>query len=320
MSKSFGASNSAMLSYLLVLSLALFGTAAFGQVSAESDDPEALIKVIKEHLVQGEYSKAIERMEALYKLTPKPVILFNIAVAYEKSNADCNQKIAAYTRFFGYCGNCRSKADAEKRRTRVYAQCSGTIEIRSTPTGLMASVDGEDVGPTPVSKKYLPGPHDIQIWRGVDSVEKEVAVTAQTTVTVHLTLGPEAVTTSPETNDGPVSQTVVKNSNRLPLGPMMLTLGASTGLALGGYLMNSAKNDESELSRQASRQQISRIGFIDRRSKYETTHTTGVVLASVSSAAVIAGIYWWYQASQPGDQATLNWSPNHEGVTLWGTW
>ena len=72
--------------------------------------------------------------------------------------------------------------------SKMVPAMTGKLEITSTPAGLIASVDGDTVGVTPLVRDVTAGPHEVTISRDGQTIEtKSVTVTAGETVPVAVT-------------------------------------------------------------------------------------------------------------------------------------
>ena len=72
--------------------------------------------------------------------------------------------------------------------SRMVPAMTGKLDLKSTPAGLIATVDGETIGVTPVVRDVTAGPHKVSITRDGKTIEeREVTVTAGETVPVAVT-------------------------------------------------------------------------------------------------------------------------------------
>ncbi len=104
---------------------------------------------------------------------------------------------------------------------------TGRIMIKSTPAGLLAMVDNDAVGITPVVHDFAPGKHHVAISRDGKVVdERDVTVTAGKTAEV-------AIDAPAPPPPPPPSVVVVKKSRAVPMA--MMAIGAA-GIATGVVL------------------------------------------------------------------------------------
>jgi hypothetical protein len=72
--------------------------------------------------------------------------------------------------------------------SKMVPAMTGKLDIKSTPPGLIATVDGETVGVTPLVHDVPPGPHDVSIIRDGKVIDKRsVTVTAGQTEPIEVT-------------------------------------------------------------------------------------------------------------------------------------
>lgn len=72
--------------------------------------------------------------------------------------------------------------------SKMVPAMTGKLDITSTPPGLIAAVDGETVGVTPIARDVPAGPHEVTISRDGKTIEqKQVTVTAGQTVPIAVT-------------------------------------------------------------------------------------------------------------------------------------
>jgi len=113
--------------------------------------------------------------------------------------------------------------------SKMVPAMTGKLDIKSTPPGLLAAVDGETVGVTPVVRDVTAGPHDVVITRdGKELDKRSVTVTAGETVPIVVTAPalPAPKPVLPKT-------VVVHRSRAVPL--VVLGLGLATAGA-GMYM------------------------------------------------------------------------------------
>ena len=118
---------------------------------------------------EGRFAEAALEFESAYKLSPAPVVLYNIGQvdvalgrsveavdAFERYLADGATTISAERR-------AEVQAEVEKQRTQI-----GTIAIQTDPAGASIRIDGRLVGTTP-----LPSP--VRVAAGKHTVEARLA-------------------------------------------------------------------------------------------------------------------------------------------------
>ena len=106
--------------------------------------------------------------------------------------------------------------------SRMVPAMTGKLDIQSTPAGLIATVDGETIGVTPVVRDVPAGPHEVAITRDGKMIEqRSVTVTAGETI-------PVAVTAPALPPPRPVLPKTVTVSRSRMLPVLILTLGLAT--------------------------------------------------------------------------------------------
>ncbi len=139
----------------------------------------------QDYYTQGRYDKAIEEFEEAYRLEPKPLLLYNIAMAQEK--------VGELVKAVDYLKRYLEATPDNEDRTTLLAKVAN-LEARIAKTGIKITaseaeatvfVDGKDVGKTPVAG-VIPlsvGAHKIKVSKkGFEDFKMNVAVSSgQTT-------------------------------------------------------------------------------------------------------------------------------------------
>ncbi len=139
----------------------------------------------QDYYTQGRYDKAIEEFEEAYRLEPKPLLLYNIAMAQEK--------VGELVKAVDYLKRYLDATPDNEDRTTLLAKVAN-LEVRIAKTGVKITaseaeatvyVDGKDMGKTPVSGviSLSVGAHKIKISKkGFEDFKMNVAVSSgQTT-------------------------------------------------------------------------------------------------------------------------------------------
>jgi hypothetical protein len=145
----------------------------------------------QDYYTQGRYNKAIEEFEEAYRLDPRPLLLFNIAQAYEKLGQ--LKKTVDYLKRF-----LEAEPDTDERTTLLNKIAN--LEARIAKTGIKVScnvpeanvyVDGKEVGKTPIAKvvPLSAGAHKVQVSKkGFKDFTMSVAISSGQTTPVEATL------------------------------------------------------------------------------------------------------------------------------------
>lgn len=156
---------------ILVAALAVLSLMVAAPTDAFAQDPEALVAEATEFFQAGAYEEAIELFEQAFELDPHPVIMFNLARAYQESgdlpaallhfrnirtmDAPSHVLEAAETKIIdvedllmeqGYNPNTITSSDYVPR---------GTVTITTQPEGAMVYLDGQYQGTTPFQRELV---------------------------------------------------------------------------------------------------------------------------------------------------------------------
>lgn len=180
-------------------------------------------------------------------------------------------------------GTLRNTADALMTALTGDDEPRGRVQIRSSPSGAKVSVDGKEIGRTPISPRLLAGDHTIVLELGARLAEtRSVTVEAGQVSAV-----------SVEFPEPPLSL-------RQKLGIAALASGALLG-ATGGFLI---AIDEDDIK-------------VPTRTRYHTETMLGGV-ALVASGAAVLGVGIYLLATKPGERSapTVSLAPGG-GVLGW---
>lgn len=145
----------------------------------------------QDYYTQGRYQKAIEEFEEAYRLDPRPLLLFNIAQAYEKLG-DLEKTVDYLKRFL------EAEPDTDERTSLLNKIAN--LEARIAKTGIKVTcnvaeatvyVDGKEVGKTPIAKvvPLSSGAHKVQISKkGFKDFTMSVAISSGHSTPVEATL------------------------------------------------------------------------------------------------------------------------------------
>lgn len=283
------------LSRLRVLALAALlaqTLAAPRAASAQEQAPSTASSEARERFLrgqsaysQGDYDAAIEEWRAAYDLDARPLILYNLSQAYERSGAIAEAVETLELYLSTTSGEDPNVPTARNRLASMRARLRRTgIVVQDAPAGAEIFVDDRSWGlaPRPDPIAVEPGRHRVRLaLEGYGDFEMAISVPAGQAISVSAEMEPlgGAVVQADEEEEGP-SRT----------GGIIL-IGAGGGLVvtaavLGGLAYSGAKDAE-----------FSSGGDADRAT---TLALTSDVLGGVGIAAAAGGLVWWLVA-RPGD-------------------
>lgn len=177
----------------------------------------------QEYYEQGRYKDSIEEFQKAYDLDARPLLLYNMAQAFEKLG-DLTKSVEYLKRFL--------KADTEKTDTKTVQNKIANLEARIAKTGISVEctevgatiiVDGKTVGETPTSAiiPLLEGMHEVVIQKdGFQNFKMNVGVSIGYAVPVFAKMEPgrnpapivtaEGAPVNTATNENAVSDEALK--------------------------------------------------------------------------------------------------------------
>lgn len=182
---------------------------AWAQEPGDKDKAKEHFLKGKSLVEQGAYEKAIVELKTSYDLNPLPLVIYNIAVSYDKLHRYA-AALTYYLKFLAEGGKIpaktRSKVDERVENARNFV---GLMKIEVNPYGADVRIDGEAPFLTPEGELYLDaGKHGIKITlEGHESVEEEFKVISGETLELAYTLSP--VETKIEEGAGPPAGEVI---------------------------------------------------------------------------------------------------------------
>ena len=147
----------------------------------------------QDYYSQGRYQKAIEEFDEAYRLDPRPLLLYNIAQAWEKLGA--LEKAVDFLKQY-------LQADPNNEDRTTLLNKVATLEERIANTGVAITcnqaaatvyVDGKEIGKTPIAGtvKLTAGAHKAQVAKsGFEDFKMSVAVTDGQSIPVEVDLEP----------------------------------------------------------------------------------------------------------------------------------
>jgi hypothetical protein len=213
------------------------------------------------------------------------------------------------------CAKCDEKALAKSVGSMMSALAKssgldkGRVKIDSTPSGLVAKLDGLDVGVTPVEKDVGAGPHEISVVKdGKIAATRSVTVEAGSEANVVIPAEPEPPAPAPPPPVKVVKEvkvvkqvevvTVTKSSRVVP---GLLVISGVAAMATGGvFLYHGSKTGPNE-------------PYV-----YPTATRNGTIIGATGAGVFVLGSILWFAAGHshsnapsaqlvPGG-ATLGWA------------
>lgn len=132
----------------------------------------------------GDLDTAIERYRYVQKLAPHPNVLFNLADVLRRKG-DVRNAAREYRAYLKALPDAPDAAKVEKVLASLEAT-PGTIEVDSRGTDAVMFVDGERLGPPPITVTLAPGPHRFEAITPLSyrSMVHDVAFAQQTSFSV----------------------------------------------------------------------------------------------------------------------------------------
>lgn len=147
----------------------------------------------QDYYTQGRYQKAIEEFEEAYRLDPKPLLLFNLAQAYEKLGK-LQQAVDHLNRYLEADPKTDQRQSLEAKIGNLKARIGNTgITIKANESGAAVYVDDSQVGTTPVEGviQLSEGAHKVRISKqGFADFVMNIHVTVGQSVPIEATLEP----------------------------------------------------------------------------------------------------------------------------------
>jgi hypothetical protein len=142
---------------------------------------------------RGDYATALDKFTAAYEIFPSPKLWFNIGQA----NRDLGRPVeamAAFDRFLRNAGDAPPETLAEARRSAAELKTKlGQIQVTCATDGAEVTVDGKQVGSTPLGEMVwtTPGRHQVAVQHaGFSPVIEDVVVVAGSPSSVNIELRP----------------------------------------------------------------------------------------------------------------------------------
>jgi tetratricopeptide (TPR) repeat protein len=171
---------------IVAAAVLLAGTSAFA-------DARQHFMAGQDYYTQGRYEKAISEFEEAYRLDPRPLLLYNIAQAWEKLG-DLVKAVDFLKRYLDADPNNAERTTLLNKLASLQERLDNTgVQIKCAEADASVYVDGKEVGKTPIAGivKLDAGAHKIQVSKkGFEDFKMTVAVTAGQSVPVDVALEP----------------------------------------------------------------------------------------------------------------------------------
>lgn len=156
---------------------------------------------------RGDYAAALDKFTAAYKIFPSPKLWFNIGQA----NRDLGRPVdavEAFDRFLRDAGDAPPETLAEARRSAAELKTKlGQIQVSCAVDGTEITVDGKQVGSTPLGEMLwtTPGRHQVAAQHaGYAPAIEDVLVTTGKIATVNIEVLPVDLRPANRTADGAI--------------------------------------------------------------------------------------------------------------------
>lgn len=248
---------------------------------------------------EGDYKKAIVEFKEAYKMYTVPAILYNMALCYD----DMHQYTMAMKFYKKYLaeGKNISKQQMQAIDERIVTLESflGTLKITCNVDGALVSVDGNEMGETPIHEIYLEtGDHKVVIKKTFFKDYKET-VTVISGKTMNLdtflevqpeegTEGTTTAQTSSQEAGGPTGKGPPVEKKRLRPGSFWGLLATTLALGIGAGVtggMNVANHAAFNDTDPADRDELK-----DMKDKGETYNALFLTFTALTGAAAAATI------------------------------
>jgi Ca2+/Na+ antiporter len=211
--------------------------------AAEDPSEEAAMKHFARALElvdRGDFQGGLQAFKDAYAAKPHFAVWYNIA----QTHISLGQPLEAIEALARCLREGQDQIPPEKRR-QVEAQVElieaflGELEVTTEPSGALLTVDGREIGRTPLSEpiRLVTGTHKIAAsLNGRPTVERKVAIGQgrHHEIVLQLPPPPPEVAPSRDITPGPLGLLAKPTPVRSSLRPALPYLLASAGVALGG--------------------------------------------------------------------------------------
>lgn len=141
---------------------------------------------------ETKYSEALAEFEQAYALESHPLVLYNLATTH-RALSQYAQAVDFYNRFLAEAKGAVKPQQLKRGEAELadVLRLIARVDVSTAPQGAMVSVDGRDVGPSPLSQALILGPGDHVVRAALDGyqpLERSVRVAAGDTLSLALAL------------------------------------------------------------------------------------------------------------------------------------
>jgi tetratricopeptide (TPR) repeat protein len=248
---------------------------------AEADSPaKAAYRAGVDHFKQRQFADAIREFNKAYRLDPNPVLVFNMARAFEELK-QYDSAIEYYKKYLEMAPETpdRGKVEDSLRALEILQKAAATetkvvLTVTSVPDGAKVLVDGREVGLTPLKAEIPAGHRFLAVEApGYTRHSSELDVVAETPPTAHVVLVPQPASSA----QGPASG-----------GGMTRDAWAYIALGLGGALLVGGGIAGWQASKKADKlDQIEANPRPSDKSQYDALKSDGKTFALVADGLFV---------------------------------
>ena len=280
-------------------------------------------------IAEKQYDTAVAKFLEALALDPNPVLVFNVARAYELKG-DRKPALTFYRQYLAMSISKSDRADAESRIKALEASekaaSRGRISIRSVPDGATVTIDGKPVVGSDYSKLAVePGTHTVEVSKpGHTRFKSSVSVAAGASVNVDVTLAAIATpVVTPKSDPNPKPKTVLPEPTvtKEPSGPGMsgMMIGGIVTVGIGGATLAGAIGHMVYASSEDDKYDPACVEGCFTLDDAKANDTVTAVLYGVAGASIAAGVVLMVlgrNKSEPGTAYRFGVSPHGDGALL----
>ncbi len=231
-----------------------------------------------EHFKAKRYADAIREFNKAYRVDPNPVLVFNMARAFEELE-EYDSAIEYYRRYLEMAPESEDSASVadtlralELLKKRSAEAATVTLSVTSTPDGAQIYVNGREVGASPMKLELKPGRHFVAVEaKGFTRDSTEVELVAGKPDKHHATLVP--IAPAPSAHAG---------SEHTTLGWVLIGVG-------GALLAGAAVTGTLALGKSGELDDIDSDGGDTTPNEYDAIQDDGRVLAYTTDGLLLGG-------------------------------
>jgi hypothetical protein len=147
----------------------------------------------QDYYSQGRYQKAIEEFEEAYRLDPRPLLLYNMAQAYEKLG-ELEKAVKSLKQYLDKEKEVDDRATLLNKVANLESRIASTgIKVDCNQDDAAIYIDGQEMGKTPLNVviKLPVGTHKLRVIKpGFEDFKVTVSVASGRTVSIEAELEP----------------------------------------------------------------------------------------------------------------------------------